>query len=490
MDFYNDDARLSTDEEFISGLSARGMNEICSASGVPLQCDGKLVYTDDSDSHTLIFGNTGSKKTRNFCIPSVYTLASANETMVISDPKGEIYENTSGYLAEMGYRIQIINLRDPGSGSKWNPLALPFRYYKNGEEDKAIELITDFATQLKSRVHSERDRYWEEQAADLLVGIILILFECENDEEKVHMSSVEALRMHIHLQDTDGASNVFWELIESFPEDSLVRFKLASIYSLRRTDRTLPCILSTLDTMINVFTFNHKLMNMMNVSEVDFDRIAEEKTALFLIIPDEKLTYHFLVSVFVKQCYEQMIARAYASENRMLSRRLNFVLDEFSNFPKINDMPSMISAARSRNIRFILVVQSRQQLGALYQNDAETIKSNCRNWIFLTCREIELLREISDICGTVVINDRPRPLLSINRLQRLSIGWEDSEALILRGQLPPHIASVKDFSCYPQASIPPVIPERRTFSKAKIFSPSDYLYKKLKESITRRLHEF
>ena len=490
MNYLNDDARLATDAEFTKTLTRRKMDQLCKESGIPLKCEGDTVYTDDSDAHTLIFGNTGSKKTRNFCIPSVYTIASAGETMVISDPKGEIYDNTSGYLSQMGYDIKVINLREPEKGSKWNPLILPYKLYKNGQQDRAVELITDFTVQLKSRVHSDRDLYWEEQASDLLIGLILILFECEEDSAKVHMGSIEDLRMLIQLQNGDAENDTFWELVESFPKDSLVRYKLASVYSLRRTDKTLPCILSTLDSMIGIFSFSRRIQNMLDTSEVSYEELGLRKTALFLIIPDEKLTFHFLVSVFIKQCYEQLISTAFTYERKALPVRVNFVLDEFSNFPRIADMPAMISAARSRNIRFILVVQSRRQLNALYGDDAEKIKSNCKNWVFLTCREIGLLQEISELCGTVYINGRGnRPLLGPTQLQRLEIGWEDSQALVMRAQSFPHISWVKDFSCFPQASIPPRELRSRTFRPAPVFSAPAYLYRRLREAI-RTTREF
>ncbi|MBQ7264547.1 MAG: type IV secretory system conjugative DNA transfer family protein [Firmicutes bacterium] len=443
--------RLSTKNEFIQTLTGQDLNSECNLSGVPFYYENGIVYTDTTDAHTLIFGNTGSKKTRNFCIPSVYTLGMAGESMIISDPKGEIYRNTSGFLAHKGYTIKTLNLREPEKSSRWNPLMLPYRYYKNGNADKAIEMISDLCAQLKAQVHSERDLYWENQAADLLMGMILMLFESEDDEKKIHMESIQRMRMYIEIEDTsETRSSIFWDLIRTFSENSLVRYKLASVYTLRNVEKTLNCVVSTFDSMLRSFIFNEKLMDLINANEIGFGKITEEKTALYLITPDEKTTYHFLISVFVKQCYENLIDKAKDCRNGILPIRVNFILDEFSNFPKIADMPAMISAARSRNIRFVLVVQSKQQLLAEYGDDAETIKSNCKNWVYLSCRELNLLKEIEQLCGSVEIDEREYPLLTITQLQRLQIGWEDSEALVLRSGIAPYISRVKDFSVYPQ----------------------------------------
>lgn len=450
-----EDNRLSTEQEFIKELTRQELDKNYISSGVPFAYVDGATYVDNSDSHTLIFGNTGSKKTRNFCIPSVYTIGMAGESMIISDPKGEIYRYTSGFLESQGYSIQVLNLRDPQKSSRWNPLMQPYQLYKRGDVDKAVEMISDFCMQLKNQVHSDRDPYWENQAMDLLLGIILILFECESEKKKIHMESVQKIRMYIELENTsDIKTCVFWDLVRSFPEDSLIRYKLASIYALRNVEKTLNCVVSTFDSMVRNFIFNKKLMNLMAVNEVDYT-ILTRKAVLYLITPDEKTTFHFLVSVFVKQCYESLIEAAQNCQNGKLPTRVNFILDEFSNFPKISDMPAMISAARSRDIRFVLCIQSKQQLLAAYCDDAETIKSNCKNWVYLSCRELSLLKEIEELCGNFEDDKHQWPLISIVQLQRLKIGWEDSQALILRSGIAPHIAWVKDFSVYPQSKFKP-----------------------------------
>lgn len=449
------DNRMATELEFTEGLIRQAPDKNYVSSGVPFAFVDGEVYVDNSDSHTLIFGNTGSKKTRNFCIPSIYTIGMAGESMIISDPKGEIYRNTSGFLVSQGYNIQVLNLRDPKKSSRWNPLIQPYLLYKRGDVDKAIEMIYDFCMQLKSQLHSDIDPYWENQAMDLLIGIILILFEVEPDREKIHMESVQRIRMYIEPENShDIRTCVFWDLLRSFPENSLIRYKLASIYSLRHVDKTLKCVVSEFDSLIRTFIFNKKLMDLMAVNEIDYT-ILTQKAVLYLITPDEKTTFHFLVSVFVKQCYEILIDTAQNCKNGELPTRVNFILDEFSNFPRINDMPAMISAARSRNIRFVLFVQSKQQLLAAYGDDAETIKSNCKNWVYLSCRELSLLKEIEELCGTFKDDNNQPPLISIVQLQRLKIGWEDSQVLILRSGIAPHITWVKDFSVYPQSKFEP-----------------------------------
>lgn len=482
---------FSSEQEFIAQLAAHNSHEECSSAGVPLLVRGETVFTDDSDNHTLIFGNTGSKKTRNFCIPTVYALGNAGESMVISDPKGEIFRYTSGFLKQQGYSIATFNLRDMTRSSKWNPLYIPFIYFQNGDKDRAMEMVTDFANILKMDVHHRDDVFWENQAAELLIGMIFALFECENNAAKINMKSILTMRGYIELESSrDDSTNVFWDFVRTFKPGSFVRTKLASIYSLRNTEKTLNSVLATFDTMCRAFSINQQLMQLISGNEINFDLALKKKTVLYLITPDEKTTFHFLVSIFVKQFYEYTISQAQMFQDCKLPRRLNFILDEFSNFPKISDMPAMISAARSRNIRFMLVVQSKQQLTSMYQDDAETIKSNCKNWIYLACRELSLLKEISDLCGTVQDSHGYRvPAISVTQLQHLTIGWIDSQALILRSNTKPYLSSIKDFSVYPQSALEPAVMTESTDEKIRFFSVPNYMISVLKRTSEDQLAE-
>ena len=103
------------------------------------------MWVDDGEYHSLIIGATGSGKTQGFVFPQVHSLAKARESMIITDPKGKIYEKTSLMLRKRGYQILLLNFRDPQNGNAWNPLALPYKMYKTGNQDKAIELLDDLA---------------------------------------------------------------------------------------------------------------------------------------------------------------------------------------------------------------------------------------------------------------------------------------------------------------------------------------------------------
>ena len=191
-------------------------------------------------------------------------------------------------------------------------------------------------------------------------------------------------------------------------------------------------ILSVFDQKIRAFSIQPTLLDMLANDDLNLDTLSNEKVAIFLITPDEKTLYHRLIALFIKQTYEYIIYRVQSQNSNVANNRINFILDEFSSLPNIHDMPAMISAARSRNIRFLLVIQSLHQLKQRYGAEAETIISNCNNWIFFTSRELELLQTLSTLCGT---KNNAQPLISVFDLQHFD--KSRYEALVLAGRLKP-----------------------------------------------------
>ena len=138
--------RFLTQEELAKTLVEIDINEpTYPVGGIPMMVLGDKLYIDATDSHTMIFGATGSKKTRMFAMPSVGIFARAGESFVVTDPKGEIYDRTIGDVMSYGYESSCINLRDFRAGVTWNPLALPYRYYHSGRKTKAIEFAVEMS---------------------------------------------------------------------------------------------------------------------------------------------------------------------------------------------------------------------------------------------------------------------------------------------------------------------------------------------------------
>lgn len=455
--------RFMTQEELMEQLVEIDLQstETCGEGGIPLLVKDKKVYVDTGDNHTIIFGATGSKKTRLLGMPAVDILSRAGESFMVTDPKGEIYERTVDDVTAREYQVFCINLRDFKKGVTWNPLSLPYDYYHGGQKSKAVELVSEIAKMLAGE--GFQDPYWSETAADVITGLMMILLESANREE-CNMKSVLSL-WEQYLNDKEGMLRM---VKNNYGESMIVR-KLSSLNN--ESGKTVGSIEAVVATGLNRLIANEEFVEFLSQEGMEFDDVVKKKTAIYLIIPDENKFYHFMASLFMEQLYEVLIKEAQRSAECKLAIRMNYIVDEFANIPKIRNMDSMITAARSRNIRFNLIVQSKMQLEDKYGNVASVICDNCNNWIYLYSKDYGLLNEISNLCGEVIYdNHMTIPLISEFELQHLK--KEEGEALVLAGRNFPCIVNLADINDYPRISYRRLAAEEKNvqeWTKAETF---------------------
>ena len=404
------------------------------AGGIPLINDGKTLWVDDGEYHNLIIGSTGSGKTQCIIFPMVQCLAKHNESMVITDPKGEIYEKTSEMLRKRGYNIVLLNFRNPQNGNAWNPLTLPYRLWNSGNQDKAIELLDDLALNiLYDESNKNADPFWEKTSAGYFAGLALGLFE-DAKEEEININSI-SLMTTVGEEKFRGSSTYIKEYFNSKDPNSAAYINASS--TILSPSDTKGSILAVFKEKIKLFATRANLSEMLSHSDFEIQDIGLKKTALFIVIQDEKKTYHSLATILVKQIYETLIDVAQAHGGK-LPVRTNFLLDEFANMPPLKDVTTMITAARSRAMRFTLIIQNFAQLNEVYgEQNAETIKGNCGNLVYLMSTELKALEEISKMCGEVKSKKDDKtvstPLITISDLQKLS----QFEIIIRRVRLAP-----------------------------------------------------
>ncbi len=450
-------SRWAKDKEIKQELTmVTPQQETSNAAGVPLILKDNEAWVDNGEYHTLVIGSTGSGKTQTVIKPTVKLLAKAGESMIITDPKGEIYEATANMLKSKGYDVQILNFRDPQNGSSWNPLSLPYRMYKSGNQDKAIELLDDLALNiLYDESSNNSDPFWEKTSADYFSGVALGLFE-DAKEDEININSISL--MTTVGEEKFGGTTYIKEYF-SFKDPAGAASINASSTINAPTD-TKGSILSVFRQKIKLFASRENLSEMLSHNNIDLADIGKRKTALFIVVQDEKKTYHSLVTILLKQCYETLIDVAQENGGE-LPVRTNFLLDEFANMPPLKDVTTMITAARSRKIRFTMIIQNYAQLNQVYgKENAETIRGNCGNIIYLISAELAALEEISKMCGEVKSKDNDKtastPLVTVSDLQRM----KQFEVIVLRmRQQPFKTKFTPDFKLnwgkdYPKATYP------------------------------------
>lgn len=408
------------------------------ACGLPFLCEGRTVYVDNGDSHSLILGATGSKKTRLMVMPAMQMMAKAGESVICTDPKSELYDMTSGLFAASGYDVYVLNLRDPIHSHGYSFLHAAVEAYRHGEKDRAYGMLGDLATTLFPPNRSN-DRFWEDTCRSLFEGLSGMVVERFKLYGDYTLDTMQQLMDNLGQYADDGETNI---LMESYPSDS------PSVCALKKvitgSDRTWDNIRVSYYSGMHMIYSRRSLVNLLSTPELDFASIGMKKTAVFIILPDESTTLYGIASLLIKQMYEHLIHQAQLCPGHTLPVRVNFMLDEFCNIPRLPDFSAMMSAARSRNLRFFLVVQSYHQLVNLYGEAASTIKGNCSNWIYLFSRELSMLQEISDLCGISARSGHP--LITVTQLQHLS--KEDGQALLMVGRAYPYMTNLPDISQY------------------------------------------
>lgn len=422
--------------------------------GIPMIVKENKVYVDSTDSHTIIFGSTGSKKTRMFVMPTVEILSRAGESYFVSDPKGEVYERTAGGAKKRGYNVCCLNFRDFSNGISWNPFTLAYDLFHAGDKRRAFELIGDIVAAL-FKTDNNNDLFWAETSMNVVNGFILLMFDMCTREE---CNLKTLIRMWNEYR---TSREIFLKKIRKEYKGTIIYNKLCCLDT--ASDKTTGSIDAYVDMGINKLAINEEFINYLSSNSLELADVVRKKTAVYLIVPDESEYYHFVIGLFVKQLY--MVLVDYAQEQKNNMNRMNFILDEFCNIPQIPEFSNMITAARSRNIRFCLIVQSKKQLVEKYGNNADVILGNSSNWIYLYSREVALLNEISQLCGEVIYDNGMRvPLISPFELQHLS--KEEGEALMLIGRHKPCITKLPDISQYPFESVE--LKVKRTKKQKKI----------------------
>ncbi len=488
-------SRWLTKKELKQEFKIWNINKPLKSGGIPVTYMDNKYYYSDSFDHTLIIGSTGSGKTQCEILPLIFNLGYAGESMVINDTKGELYSYTSNFLKNQGYTIRIINLRDAFASDGWNPLHLAYKYFKLNNIDLAGDIIENFAKSLTKNL-SSKDMYWEKSATAVLTALCYALIEDAESEDEVNLYSLYNLLVE-HGSKTIDRFNSLDLYFQQKPMGSLSKMAYATgSFAKGETRATL---FSVLASTIKMFS-DIGIATLTCRTDFELDNIGKEKTAVYLIIPDEKESRHELASLFIDQCYQALINTAQSLPDGKMPIRVNFILDEFANMPPITSISNKITVSRSRNIRFYLVLQDFDQLKETYKEAAGTIKSNCTNWIYLLTMDNETAKEISSRLGKYTIsssristsgrldqldynisNDKSlmgRELMMADELMRFEFG----EALFMKARMHPVKAKVKPIREYPIKFEMSVLPNNKKEIKISCFNLDNFRNKKVKNN--------
>ena len=307
---------------------------------------------------------------------------------MFTDPKGELYDKTAGYLKSQGYDIKIFNLVNPKNSDGYNPLM-----HIQSEID--VDVIANTIVKGQSDIKNQSDPYWDDMAEMLLKALIYYLLATRPEEEQNLASCAELVR----AANNSGAGNLLTELMNQLPYDHPARMNYKSIEI--APDKTYSSILSSLQSKLGKFD-SKEIAELTSTNTIDFEEIGSRKTAVYVISSDTHAAYDFLLTIFFSQMIQQLYDFADESGGA-LPVPTYFILDEFANIGKIPDFDKKISTSRSRKISFSVILQNLDQLEAVYKEAHETIMGNCDTHLFLGSNSQKTVEYFSKALGEKTI---------------------------------------------------------------------------------------
>lgn len=473
-------------------------------SGICLYRNNNTLYVDTQTINSLIIGTTRSGKGQTFVLPMIRILSQGKQrqSMVLNDPKGELAENSYKMLIDKGYKVVILNLRDTNLSSLWNPLSPIIKEYKNamykdGDVSKVSELIGELARVFTDNPKS--DPIWPTSAKSLMSAIILYLLDkgySSDCLDKLNMYSVYNFFLEYggrtEVKDVNGAKvqvNALDQLFQKLPVGHPA--KLAYATSNFATGDMRSSIFSTLSSNLEIFS-DTGIAKLTSGNEIYFEDLVDPDNpcAVFMVVPDEKVNRHVLASLFINQCYSQLIDIAGKYPEQKLPQRIQFILDEFGNMVRIPSMDVKMTVCLGRNILFNLFVQDLQQLETKYDSAAATIRSNCGNLVYINSMDKETNEYMSAVLGDQTVeydtfsgdadkslshqnvNVTGRKLLTAAELSNLEFG----EAVTKRQRCHPIRTKFKPFYelHIPKCSITDIMDERK-FDLSESMFPFDVI---------------
>ncbi len=432
----------------------RKRQQLPTVDGLIVGCNdgvrGMTALVDDADIHTLMIGASGVGKTANFLYPNIEYCCAAGMSFVTTDSKGDLYRNTATIAEKYyGYKISVIDLRNPTRSSGYNMLYLVNKYMDLYKKENKLEYkakAKKFAKITAKTIISAdgnisnmgQNAFFYECAEGLITAVILLVAEfCP--PEKRHIISVFKL-----IQDLLSPSNVkgqtqFQKLLDLLPSEHKARWFAGA--ALNSSEQAMASVMSTALSRLNAFLDSELEQILCFDTSIDVEEFCNRKSAIYLVLPEEDATKHFLISLIFQQLYREMLTVA-DEKGGQLDKRVMFYADEIGTLPKIDGLEMIFSASRSRKISIVAIIQSLAQFEKTYGREGcEIIVDNCQCTLFgsfapnsKTAEEMSRnLGKQTILSGSVTKSARPeggskslqmieRPLMTVDELKSMPKG--------------------------------------------------------------------
>ena len=353
--------------------------------GIIVGCKGGKKKTtamvDTGDVHVLMIGAAGVGKTAYWLYPCIEYACASGMSFLSTDTKGDVMRNYGGVAKEYGYNVSVIDLRNPTKSNGNNLLNLVNKYmdlYKEHPNQLAYKAKAEKYAKIISKTiilsgaesaSFGQNAYFYDAAEGILTATILLVAEfCE--PQKRHIVSVFKIIQELLAPSEKRNKNQFQELMALLPNDHKAKWFAGA--ALNASDQSMASVMSTALSRLNAFLDSELEQILCFDTEIDAEKFCSEKSAIFIIMPEEAPTTFFMISLIIQQLYREILAVA-DEEGGKLKNRCIFFCDEFGTLPKIQDAEMIFSASRSRRLQIVPIIQSFSQLDKNYGKEGEEI---------------------------------------------------------------------------------------------------------------------
>ena len=365
--------------------------------GIVVGCEtiGKdtVGLVDTGDVHCMMIGAAGVGKTAYWLYPNIEYACASGMSFLSTDTKGDIMRNYGSIASQYyGYHISVIDLRNPMRSHGNNLLHLVNKYmdlYAEHPETIAYKAKAEKYAKIiaKTIILSGMDAgsfgqnaYFYDAAEGVLTSSILLVAEFCKPEERHIVSVFKIIQELLAPSNNRQQKNQFHSLMALLPDDHKAKWFAGA--ALNTSEQSMSSVMSTALSRLNAFLDSELETILCNDTEIDAEKFCSEKSAIFIIMPEEDSSKYFMVSLIIQQLYREILAVADENGGK-LKNRVVFYCDEFGTLPKIESAEMMFSASRSRRVSIVPIIQSLAQLEKNYGKEgAEIIVDNTQLTVF------------------------------------------------------------------------------------------------------------
>ena len=373
------------------------------------------IYNFILNNNVVVIGGSGSGKSRGFAVPN---LLQAHSSFVVTDPKGELLLKTGHFLISRGYKVRVLNLDSKAKSDYYNP----FNYIhpeREGYEERILTLIETIIVNTDGgEKKSSSDPFWD-KAEKLFLQALFFFVSIGFNKEERNMDTILFLISLLKIEeDNDKLDSKLDFFVKEFADRFNTKDENGNVvkehigvqqyneFREKAAGKTAKSIVITAVARLAPFRTS-EMIRIGSHDTMQLDRIGEEKTAIFVVVPPTDDTFNFVAGMLFTQMFQELQYCATVKHSGRLPVPVRFILDEFANTCVIPNFVKILAYARSFGVGIVPILQSLEQIKNLYEKEWGVIIDNCNYLLYLgSVTHMDTLEYVSKLLGKGTFDKR------------------------------------------------------------------------------------